>query len=110
MFTVPLTRSKIDTFDIRMADLWDNFATDLCKHWPDLHTQIELIFEAGDMVTCYAVNSGTNVEFGRSAIWGEIDIFKVQNGKITEVWSMENTYGQLKQLGFEVREPTREMA
>jgi predicted SnoaL-like aldol condensation-catalyzing enzyme len=54
------------------------------------------------------VNHGTNLEYNRSATWGEIDIFKLKDGRIAEIWSVENTYSELKQLGYEIAEPIRE--
>lgn len=110
LLTIPLTRSRIEAFDMRLADESAWFAQYINKFWPDLHCEIRTIFSGDDTVACYMVNSGTQTEYNRSAVWGEIDIFKMRNGKISEMWGVENTYSQLKQLGFQVTEPVREMA
>ena len=107
MLTIPLTRTIVDEFDMKLSEVWEVAAPYFRKNWPDLHVEIKQIFAADDMVTCYAVNNGTNLEYGRTAVWGEIDIFKFRNGKISEVWSVENTFSELKQLGFQVNEPVR---
>ena len=110
LLTIPLKRSRIDEFDIKLSEAWATVEPYFRKYWPDLQMEIKEIFEAGDMVTCYAVNSGLNLEHNRPAIWGEIDIFKVKNGEITEIWSIENTFSELKQLGYQITEPVREVA
>lgn len=110
IFTIPIQRTRINVFDLKLSDIFSNQNSFWEKYWPDTKTEIRKIFGTGDMVACYAVNSGTNLEYGRSAVWGEIDIFKLRDGKISEVLFAEDYYSQLKQLGFQIIEPVRELA
>jgi predicted SnoaL-like aldol condensation-catalyzing enzyme len=75
------------------------------KEWPDLHTDVIHVVEAGDLVAYYCEHQGHNSVYGRSAVWEESGIVRIQNGKITDWWSTENTLSQMKQLGYTLREP-----
>jgi predicted ester cyclase len=110
LLSIPLTRARIEDFDIKVSDVFNSANPYWEKYWPDLRMTIKQILGSGDTITCLAVNSGTNLEYGRSAIWGEIDIFKLHNGKITEIWGIEDTYSEFKQLGYQITEPVREFA
>jgi len=110
LLTIPLKRGRVDNFDINLSEFFNSNNLFWKKYWPDLCMEIKQIFEAGDKVVCYAVNSGTNMDYQRSAAWGEIDIFKLMDGKITDVWVIEDAYSELKQLGYQILEPTREIA
>jgi hypothetical protein len=110
LLTFHLKRERIESFDLKFSDMMKNFIPEMQKNWPDLKSEIKIIFGADDMVSCYMVNSGTNLEFGRSAIWGEMDLFRLENGRITETWMVENSFSELKQLGYQITEPIREPA
>jgi hypothetical protein len=110
IITVPLNLGLIEALDLKASDIYHSAVDYLRKYWPDVKTDIQEIFSAGDRVACYAVNHGTNIEFNRSAVWGEMDIFKLKDGRITEMWFVENTFDQLKQLGYRILEPEREPA
>jgi predicted ester cyclase len=108
LITLPLKRTQIDQFDIKLSEFYETLMPYLQQYWPNLKMDIKEIFGDGDRVACYVVNHGTNLEYNRSATWGEIDIFKLKDGRIAEIWSVENTYSELKQLGYEIAEPIRE--
>lgn len=110
MVTIPLKLSRIDQFDIRLSEFFKMVIPYLQQYWPDLRMDIRQIFGVGDMVTCYAVNHGTNLEFHRSAVWSKMDLFKLRDGRITDLWSVENALDELTQLGYQVSEPLHEMA
>ena len=108
--SIPLHLEQIDNFDINIHEFFEMVIPYLQKYWPDFKMEIKEIFGAGNMVACYAVNQGTNTDYNRSAVWGEMDIFKLKDGKIIEIWSVENTFEELQQLGYQVTEPIRELA
>lgn len=75
------------------------------KDWPDLKARLVNVVESGDLVAYHAENQGHNVRFGRSAVWAELGIVRIQDGKIIDWWSVEDTFSQFKQLGYTIREP-----
>lgn len=75
------------------------------KDWPDLKARLVNVIESGDLVAYHAEYQGRNVKYGRSAMWAEFGIVRIQGGKITDWWSVEDTFSQFKQLGYTIREP-----
>lgn len=76
--------------------------------FPDVHMEIlELIAEGEKVVgrfTCSATHQGawlghapTGRRFERV---DEVSIFRLRDGRITQVWSLEDTLGRLRQLGL----------
>jgi len=110
ILTIPVTRSRIDGLELKLADFVDVWRADILKNWPDLHMDIEMLFGDHDLVTCYALNSGTNTEYHRAAIWSEIDIYRLKKGKITDFWGIEDGFAQMKQLGYQIHQPVKESA
>jgi len=110
ILSIPLTLGEVKQFDIKMSDVFKTAIPYMQKYWPDLKTEIKEIFGNGDMVACYAVNHGTNTEYNRSAIWDELDMFRLKDGRITEIWAVENSFEELSQLGYQITEPVRELA
>jgi hypothetical protein len=108
--TIPLRLGYIDQFDGRLSEFQKIVIPYLQKYWPDLKMEIKQIFGTEDWVAVYLVNHGTNLEYRRSAIWGEMDMFKLKDGKITDVWYVESALDELKQLGYQILEPVREAA
>ena len=102
---IPLTRGHVEGFNLKLStnvELWSN---NTLKYWPDIQCEIKLICAEGDLVAYYAVDSGINHEFMRSAVWDECGIYRFKEGKIIEMWGIENTLGLLKQLGYQVHPP-----
>jgi len=108
VLTIPVTRSRIDGLELKLADFVDVWRADILKNWPDLHTDIEMNFGDGDLVTCYYLTGGTNTEYHRSAIWSGIEIYRLKKGKITDIWGLEDSFAQMKQLGYQIRQPVKE--
>ena len=75
------------------------------KDWPDLKTRLVNVMEAGDLVAYHAENQGYNARYGRAAVWAEFGFVRIQDDKITDWWSTEDSFSQLKQLGYTIKEP-----
>jgi predicted ester cyclase len=86
------------------------------RHWiapfrasfPDVHMEVVELIAEGDQVvgrfTCSATHLGewlghppTGRRFERV---DEVSIFRMRDGRITQVWSLEDTLGRLRQLGL----------
>jgi hypothetical protein len=106
--TVPVTRSRIDGLELKLTDFVEMWSADILKNWPDLQTTIEMVFGDHDLVTCYTLMSGTNTEYHRTAIWSGINIYRLHKGKITDIWGIDNELSQMKQLGYQIRQPAKE--
>jgi predicted ester cyclase len=76
--------------------------------FPDVHMEVvELIAEGDKLVgrfTCSATHLGewlghppTGRRFERV---DEVSIFRLRDGRITQVWTLEDTLGRLQQLGL----------
>jgi predicted SnoaL-like aldol condensation-catalyzing enzyme len=78
---------------------------DFFKEFPDLKTRLLNAIESGDMVAYHVENQGQNVRYGRSAVWSEFGFVRIQDGKITEWWSSDDTIPQYRQLGYTILQP-----
>ena len=105
---ISLKRGRVDGFDLLLSTYIDVWRDSTLKDWPDLKTEIKLIFGEGDRVACYWINSGTNQEYQRSAVWSEMNMYRLKDGKIVEGWGVEDSFSQLKQLGYRIDEPVTE--
>jgi predicted ester cyclase len=76
--------------------------------FPDVHMEVLELIAEGDKVvgrfTCSATHLGewlgqapTGHRFERV---DEVSIFRFRDGKIAHAWSLEDTFGRLKQLGL----------
>jgi ketosteroid isomerase-like protein len=76
--------------------------------FPDVHMEVIELIAEGDRVvgrfTCSATHRGawlghapTGRRFERV---DEVSIFRLRDGKIVHVWSLEDTLGRLQQLGL----------
>ena len=76
--------------------------------FPDVHMEIVELIAEGDKVvgrfTCSATHLGhwlgyapTGHRFERV---DEVSIFRLRDGRIVQVWSLEDTLGRLRQLGL----------
>ena len=76
--------------------------------FPDLHADLRQVVDDGECVAVRFELSGTNTgEYrylpaptGQRAIWEAIGIFRITNGKITEIWGTADRLGMLTQLGL----------
>jgi len=78
----------------------------VAKAFPDVHVTIEdLVAEGGVVVERNTVTGTHKGEFngipatGRKVGWTEIDLYKLQKGKIIELWPEIDFLGLLTQLG-----------
>jgi hypothetical protein len=108
LMDISLKRGRVDGFDLLLSTYIDVWRDSTLKDWPDLKTEIKLIFGEGDRVACYSINSGTNQEYQRSAVWSDINLYRLKDGKIVEAWGVEDSFSQLKQLGYQIDEPVTE--
>ena len=74
--------------------------------FPDLHVTVEDMIAEGDKVVFRATNNGTHKgEFigiaptGKQATWTEIGIWRIEGGKIVEIWSEVDKLSHMQQLG-----------
>lgn len=106
-FDVPLVRGRVEGFEIHMGDHLKEYEEYALKYWPDAHSEVKILLEENDMVAIFLVNSGTNLEYNRSAIWDECDIYRLQDGRIVEIWTVENQVSLFKQLGYQIQLPVK---
>jgi predicted ester cyclase len=102
---IQIERGRVEGFDSKLADSIENSKDYTLKFWPDLKSEIKLILAEGDLVACYLVNSGTNLEYHHSAVWDECDIHRLKDGKIIEMWGVENNLSEMKQMGYQINPP-----
>jgi predicted ester cyclase len=88
--------------------------TDLLTGFPDLQATADLWLSEGDLITTRVTFSGTHqgewagvAPTGKPVTWSQIDIHRVHNGKITEVWHTVPVADILQQLGYELVPPTQ---
>jgi len=110
LMDIPLKRGRVDGFDLVLSTYIDVWRDGTLRDWPDLSVEIKLIFGEGDQVACYSIDSGMNQEWHRSAVWSELGIYRLKDGKIVEMWGVEDTSSQMRQLGYQIREPVMEQA
>ncbi len=104
---VTLERGRVEGFDSTMAESLDGWLFYLTHEVSDLHTEINHILAAGDLVAYYATNTGTNAIFHQSAVWTECNILRLENGKIVEWWGVEDLLSVRQQFGFHMVEPAK---
>jgi steroid delta-isomerase-like uncharacterized protein len=78
----------------------------LLRGLPDLHLTIEDLIAEGDKVVMRASVTGTHQgEYmglpptGKSITYNEIFIWRLADGRITEMWGVVDVLSQMKQLG-----------
>jgi hypothetical protein len=101
---ISLVRGLVPSFEFPYQ-LLESGMREWLKDWPDLEIHLVNAIEAGDLVAYHAENQGHNARYGRSAVWSEFGFVRVQDGKITDWWSAEDTFSLFKQLGYTIEEP-----
>jgi steroid delta-isomerase-like uncharacterized protein len=91
-------------------------AADFRAAFPDLRMEIDLILAEGDLVAARWTTSGTNTgawagrpPTGRRARFSGVNIFRISDGKVVELWNHRDDLGLMEQLGAEIyagAEPT----
>jgi predicted ester cyclase len=74
--------------------------------FPDVHATIQDIIAEGDKVVERTIAHGTHKgEFngvpptGRPVTWSELHLYRIENGKIAELWSEIDFLGMMTQIG-----------
>lgn len=70
---VELTRGLIRGFDTDNDRAKSEMQEFMTRQVPDLSVDIKMTLADGDMVVCLKEYRGTHTEFGREAIWRELD-------------------------------------
>lgn len=77
------------------------------KGFPDLSTQIEDMFAVGDKLVTRLVWHGTHLgpyggvePTGRKVEVRDTAIWRFRSGKVAEIWTMQDQFAFLKQVGF----------
>lgn len=81
-------------------------AADFRAAFPDVRQTIDLMFGEGDMVVARWTMQGTNTgQWGKEAPTGKavnysgVNIFRIVNGKVVEIWNHRDDLGMMQQLG-----------
>lgn len=88
--------------------------TDLFAGFPDQHLTVDLWVVENDLVTAVVTVSGTQTgEFigiaptGKTVTFSQIDVWRVQDGKITDVWHNFASADILQQVGYTLVPPAQ---
>jgi predicted SnoaL-like aldol condensation-catalyzing enzyme len=101
---IPLVRGLVPGFEFPYHLLESGFQV-FFKDWPDAKTRPVTVIEAGDLVAYHAENQGYNARYGRAAVWAEFGFVRIQDDKITDWWSTEDSVSAFKQLGYTIEAP-----
>lgn len=81
-------------------------AADFRGAFPDLRMNIDLMVAEDDMVVVRWTTEGTNTgQWGKVAPTGKharfsgVNIFRIRNGKVVEIWNHRDDLGLMQQLG-----------
>jgi steroid delta-isomerase-like uncharacterized protein len=77
--------------------------------FPDLHMEVDLMIAEGDLVAARWTTDGTNTRSwageaptGRRARFSGVNIFRISDGKVVELWNHRDDLGLMQQLGAEI--------
>jgi steroid delta-isomerase-like uncharacterized protein len=84
-------------------------ATDFRRAFPDLRFRVDLIIAEDDLVAARWTASGTHVgpwgsvePTGKRAEFSGVNIFRISDGKVAEIWNHRDDLGLMTQLGVPV--------
>jgi len=84
-------------------------ASEFRAAFPDLHMTIDLMIAEGDMVMARWTTEGTNTgpwgsvpATGKHASFSAVNIFRIDNGKVVEIWNHRDDLGLMQTLGAPV--------
>ena len=80
-------------------------AADFRAAFPDLHMTIDVIVAEGDMIAARWTMEGTNTgqwgnipPTGKRAKFSGVNIFRIANGRVVEIWNHRDDLGVMQQL------------
>jgi steroid delta-isomerase-like uncharacterized protein len=98
----------------------EEWASDRGQDYPDLHVTVEHVIAEDDMVASYQRYTGTqqgDVEdergvpaTGLATEWVSMGIFRIECGKIAEIWAVADDLGRLQRLGVITDEELQSVA
>jgi steroid delta-isomerase-like uncharacterized protein len=98
----------------------EEWASDRGQDYPDLQVTIEQVIAEGDMVASYQRYTGTqqgDVEdergvpvTGLTTEWVSMGLFRIECGKIAEIWAVADDLGKLQRLGVITDEELQSVA
>jgi predicted ester cyclase len=98
----------------------EEWASDRSQDYPDLQATIEQVIAEGDMVASYQRYTGTqqgDVEdergvpvTGLTTEWVSMGLFRIECGKIAEIWAVADDLGKLQRLGVITDEELQSVA
>ncbi|MEW6216616.1 MAG: ester cyclase [Candidatus Bipolaricaulota bacterium] len=103
---VELTRGRIQGFDTNNAQAKSDMQAFMTSEIPDLRVDVKLTLADGDMVACLMEYRGTHATFKREAIWREIWVARLSEGKIVESWPLPDVDSYCRQLGYRIIPPS----
>jgi ketosteroid isomerase-like protein len=102
---VGLTRTLIRGFDTDNDQAKAEMQHFMTREIPDLSVEVKMTLEDGDKVVCLKEYRGTHANFKREAIWREIWIARLSEGKIVESWPLPDIDAHCRQLGYQLVPP-----
>ena len=90
-------------------------AQDFRAAFPDLRMNVDLLIAEGDMVVVRWTTQGTNTgqwgkvpPTGKHAVFSGVNIFRIRDGKVVELWNHRDDLGLMQQLGAPVYAGSKE--
>ena len=90
-------------------------AADFRAAFPDLQVTVDLLIAEDDMVVVRVTNEGTNTgpwggtpPTGKHARFSGVNIFRLENGKVVEIWNHRDDLGVMQQLGAPIYAGSRD--
>lgn len=84
-------------------------AGDFRSAFPDLHMTVDVMIAEGDMVVARWTTEGTNTgawgsipATGKHVKFSGVNIFRVADGKVVEIWNHRDDLGVMQQLGASI--------
>jgi len=97
---VELTRGPIRGFDTGCAQAKSEMQAFMTREIPDLRVDVKMTLEDRDKVACLMEYRGTHATYRREAVWREIWVVRLSEGKIVESWPLPDVDAYLRHLGY----------
>jgi steroid delta-isomerase-like uncharacterized protein len=98
----------------------EEWASDREQDYPDLQVSVEQVIAEGDMIASYQRYTGTQQgDFedergvpatGLATEWVSMGLFRIECGKIAEIWAVADDLGRLQRLGVITDEELQSVA